>query len=90
MAALNRNAVKLALPALFEAMADPKWQTKEAATRFLGFLANASPEQISVRGEERLPPVGAALALPPAPPPPPPAPPLTPPTAPLPAPLACH
>ncbi len=24
MSALNRNAVKLALPALFEAMADPK------------------------------------------------------------------
>ena len=51
MAALNRNAVKLALPALFEAMADPKWQTKEAATRFLGFLATASPEQISVSAQ---------------------------------------
>lgn len=55
MAALNRNAVKLALPALFEAMADPKWQTKEAATRFLGFLANASPEQISVYLPEIVP-----------------------------------
>ena len=48
MTALNRNAVKLALPALFEAMADPKWQTKEAATKFLGYLATAAPEQISV------------------------------------------
>lgn len=48
MAALNRNAVKLALPALFEAMADPKWQTKQAATVFLGHLATAAPEQISV------------------------------------------
>lgn len=49
MAALNRNAVKLALPALFEAMADPKWQTKQVATNLLGHLADASPEQISVR-----------------------------------------
>lgn len=48
MAALNRNAVKLALPALFEAMADPKWQTKQAATLFLGHLASSAPEQISV------------------------------------------
>ena len=48
MAALNRNAVKLALPALFEAMADPKWQTKQVATNLLGHLADASPEQISV------------------------------------------
>ncbi|KAL4452291.1 hypothetical protein ABPG75_007953 [Micractinium tetrahymenae] len=53
--ALNRNAVKLALPALFEAMADPKWQTKEAATKFLGHLAAASPEQISVYLPEIVP-----------------------------------
>lgn len=53
MAALNRNAVKLALPALFEAMADPKWQTKQVATNLLGHLADASPEQISVRAGPR-------------------------------------
>jgi elongation factor 3 len=29
-------------------MGDPKWQTKEAATKFLGHLATSSPEQISV------------------------------------------
>lgn len=55
MTALNRNAVKLALPALFEAMTDPKWQTKEAATKFLGHLASASPEQISVYLPEIVP-----------------------------------
>ncbi|PSC72325.1 elongation factor 3 [Micractinium conductrix] len=55
MSTLNRNAVKLALPALFEAMADPKWQTKEAATKFLGHLASASPEQISVYLPEIVP-----------------------------------
>ena len=54
MGALNRNAVKLALPALFEAMADPKWQTKEAATKFLGHLAAAFPEAISVRCSGRV------------------------------------
>lgn len=55
MAALNRNAVKLALPALFEAMADPKWQTKQVATNLLGHLADASPEQISVYLPEIVP-----------------------------------
>lgn len=55
MTALNRNAVKLALPGLFEAMSDPKWQTKEAATKFLGHLAAASPEQISVYLPEIVP-----------------------------------
>jgi elongation factor 3 len=45
---LNRNAVKLALPILFEAMADPKWQTKEAALRMLGHLATVSPERVSI------------------------------------------
>jgi len=55
MSALNRNAVKLALPALFEACEDPKWQTKEAATKFLGHLASASAEQISVYLPEIVP-----------------------------------
>jgi elongation factor 3 len=55
MSALNRNAVKLALPALFEGMSDPKWQTKEAATKFLGHLAAAAPEQVSVYLPEIVP-----------------------------------
>lgn len=48
VASLNRNAVGMALPMLFEAMADPKWQTKESAAALLGKMATAFPEQISV------------------------------------------
>lgn len=51
-------------------MADPKWQTKEAATKFLGHLATAAPEAISVSLSRRLRVACRQLPAPAALPPP--------------------
>ena len=55
IANLNPNAVKLVLPALFEAMVNPKWQTKLGSLVMLGELATTAPEQVSISLPEIVP-----------------------------------